>query len=51
MEIELYVDTYFEFIKLMKHLGKTMEIACNDLKYKGKIILQNRDTFSCKYLS
>jgi hypothetical protein len=35
MEYEIYVDVYYEWLKLMKHLGKCVSIGFNDLIHKA----------------
>lgn len=42
MEYDVYVDVYYEWLKLMKHLGKCVSIGFNDLIHKAECMESNR---------
>jgi len=41
MEYKVYYDFYYECLKIMKHLGKFMTLAMNDLNEKANNIKDN----------
>ena len=50
MEYRVYYDSYFEWLKLLRHLGKLIAIATNDLTEKANNIKSNTINLSkeCK---
>ena len=48
-EYDTYVASYFEWLKLMKHLGKCVSMGFNDLSHKAKCMQSNRELMVKKF--